>query len=163
MEFTVKPDHEVARIAHEAWTELMTRKAGLLYDKEHDVVAEVYSSWYELFKQMRGLAKSVPVSRLRKSKDARLLLDTLINALNNGLRPHLTKWQARFRRWYERESSSDEHRGKTPQELQRAFPGFDELESELLAINKELTAFAAELKKIAHGRDKSKPTEKSTS
>ena len=45
-----KKDQE---IAYKLWVELSTRKIGLMFDKEHDVITEVYNSWYEFFKIAR--------------------------------------------------------------------------------------------------------------
>ena len=90
------PDDEVASIAHQAWAELVTRKAGIQVEDD-DVIVEVYDSWYRLFDALRMLAKEVPVSALQKPSDAKTLLDTLMTTMNEGLRPHLTKHQAAFR------------------------------------------------------------------
>src|SRR6266540_6667680 len=61
------PDNDVARIAHQAWVEMRTRKAAILFDPGHDVIAEVYNSWYELFRALRELAKNVPAECVRSS------------------------------------------------------------------------------------------------
>ena len=44
--FTVRANHENVRIAYEAWIELVTRKAGLPFDEEHDTIVEIYNSWH---------------------------------------------------------------------------------------------------------------------
>tara|TARA_Y100000310_G_C20684535_1_gene818117 strand:- start:3003 stop:3389 length:387 start_codon:yes stop_codon:yes gene_type:complete len=95
----IKPSHEVAQIAHKAWSELITRKAGLQFEPENDVVVEVYNSWYQLFSEMRSLIKEIPASHLKRS-ETKKLVNLLVDSLNKGMRPHLTKWQAKFRRWY---------------------------------------------------------------
>ena len=101
---TMCPTDDVAGLAHQAWVEITTRKAALPFDDKNDVVVEVYNSWYELFRALRELAKNVPVRKgLHKESDAAKLVEALTGALNEGLRPHLTRWQARFRRWYEEE------------------------------------------------------------
>ena len=56
----LKRSYEVSQIAHQAWTELVTRKAGIPIDFEHDVIAEVYNSWYQLFTETRSLIKAIP-------------------------------------------------------------------------------------------------------
>ena len=61
-----KKDQE---IAYKLWVELSTRKIGLMFDKEYDVITEVYNSWYEFFKIARELLKDIPVSRLPYSND----------------------------------------------------------------------------------------------
>src|SRR5712664_3427125 len=42
----IRPTYEEIQIAHKAWTELVTRKAAVLFDDQNDVIAEVYNSWY---------------------------------------------------------------------------------------------------------------------
>jgi len=150
---TIRPNHEIVRIAHQAWTELITRKAGLMFDEEHDVITEVYNSWYELFREFRNLTKSIPAEKIREYEDARRLVDILIRALNDGLRPHLTQWQAKFRRWYETEA--EKHQDKTPQEIQRLYPEFDLLVEDLKRVNQQMVEFTEALRNIGHGKTKS--------
>lgn len=143
------PNNECLRIAYQAWVELKTRKAGLPFDEDHDVIAEVYNSWYELFGRLRDLVKSIPAHQLRDCPDTRKLVDWLVRVLNEGLRPHLTRWQAKFRRWYEHESS--QHPGLPPQELQRRFPEFVALVKDLKEVNVQLVEYAAWLRTVAEG------------
>ena len=129
---TLCPTDDVARLAHQAWVEITTRKAALPFDDEHDVVIEVYNSWYELFRTLRELAKNVPTRRgLRKDSDEARLVEILTGALNIGLRPHLTQWQARFRRWFEEEQKKPECSSLPPQEIQRRFPQYEAMIADL--------------------------------
>lgn len=146
---TLRPSYDDIQIAHKAWVELVTRKAALPFEEEHDVVAEVYSSWYALFQEMRVLVKCIPAEKVRASKDTQVLVLLLIEALNKGLRPHLTKWQARFRHWYE--EALKKAPGRSPQEVQREFPQFKELVEDLHKVNKQLVQYAAVIKRVAHG------------
>lgn len=91
----VKRTSEVVRIAHAAWTEIVTRKAAVPFDPDHDLIAEVHDSWYARFGELRQLTRSVPAEELRRSEDARDLVHLLDGVLNKGLRPHLTRWQSR--------------------------------------------------------------------
>ena len=143
---TIKPNHEVLKIAHQAWTELVTRKAGLEFDESNDVLVEVYDSWYTVFKEIRGLIKSIPVQKLKESTDAQKLSEVLIDILNNGLRPHLTQWQARFRRWYAIELTK--YPDLSPQEIQKQFTGYAELVADLKKVNHQMIQFSEELRKI---------------
>ena len=43
------PNTQDLNIAHQIWTELVTRKAAIPIDPEHDVIHEVYDSLYHLF------------------------------------------------------------------------------------------------------------------
>lgn len=152
---TMCPTDDVAGLAHQAWVEITTRKAALPFDEEHDVVIEVYNSWYELFRALRELAKNVPTRKgLRKDSDAAQLVEVLTGALNEGLRPHLTQWQARFRRWYDEEQKKQESAGLSPQEIQRRYPLYDEMIADLKAVNAGLMQFAESLRAIAHDRQK---------
>ncbi len=141
----IKPNHDVEQITHKAWTELITRKAGLSYDLENDVLVEVYNSWYVLFGEIRHLVKEIPANQI-KNEDTKKLVNLLVDSLNKGLRPHLTKWQAKFRRWYENEIKN--HADKTPQEIQRMYPLYNDLISDLLIINKQMVSYTNELKKL---------------
>jgi len=143
----IKQNVEVAQIAHKAWTEFITRKAGLEFDPEHDIIVEVYNSWKELFERVRSLIKDIPASRIKK-ENTQKLVSLLVDSLNKGLRPHLTKWQAKFRRWYDAEVLKDENNDKTPQEIQKTYPHYDELIRDLMIINQQVISYTNELKKL---------------
>ncbi len=139
-------DQDTKRIAHQAWAEIITRKAGIKFDVEDDLIVEIYDSWYELFKEIRLLIKTIPARKIKKSEDVQKLVELLTQVLNNGLRPHLTKWQARFRRWYEAEL--EKHKELSIQEVQKKFPKYDELVKDLEKVNEKMVEFAVELRKI---------------
>ena len=133
-------------IAYKLWVELSTRKIGLMFEEEHDVITEVYNSWYEFFRIARELLKEIPISRLPYSNDLIALTEKV---LNKGLRPHLTTWQAKYRRWYDRESSTNTT--DTPQEMQRKYPEYEDLVKDLRATNDRMIAYKDVMKKIAFG------------
>lgn len=145
----IKPNADDIQIAHRAWIELVTRKAGLPFDKQNDVITDIYDSWYTLFACMRDLAKEVPADRIRTNENTRKLVVLLVDALNQGLRPHLTKWQARFRRWYS--ARLEEFPERSPQEIQEGFPQYDELVSDLQVVNEQLVEYEQFIRKIAQG------------
>ena len=89
------PNHQDVQIAHRIWTELVTRKAALPVDPEHDVIVEIYDSWYRLFTKVRELISDIPADLLRTEKRLNIVL-IATQTLNKGLRPHLTKWQAKY-------------------------------------------------------------------
>lgn len=151
IEVEIRPDHETIRIAYQAWVELTSRKAALPFEPEHDVIVEVYNSWYALFGVMRNLAKSVPADALQDSSDAKALVETLLRVLNEGLRPHLTTYQARFRRWYEAEGKEPESAALSPQQIQQKYPDYKALVDDIQRVNTGLREYAAQLKKIADG------------
>ncbi len=91
----------------------------------------------------------MPAELVRKEKSTQEMVRISTATLNNGLRPHLNRWQARFRNWYE--SNSDKLSQQSPQELQKEFPEFDELINDMIKINKQLIEYANQLKKLLGG------------
>lgn len=141
---SIEINKNISKIAHKAWIEIMTRKVGLVFEEDKDVIVEVYNSWYQLFGIIRDLLKDIEPKR--RDVNMEKLEDILIKVLNEGLRPHLTKWQAKFRKWYENESKK--HENLSPQEIQRKYSGYNELISDLKETNKQMVQFAEELKKL---------------
>lgn len=147
--FTLKVDHSTIRIAHATWTELATRKASLPFDEENDVVVEVYDSWYALFGELRGLLRSLPAEDLTRSANARKLTEFILQVMNGALRNHLTKWQARFRFWYSCEMVNNTT--EEPQHVQRRYPQYTEMVSDLKMVNEELSELTGQLKRLVVG------------
>lgn len=140
------PNTQDLTIAHQIWTELVTRKAAIPIDPEHDVIHEVYDSWYHLFGRIRLLIADIPATKIHDHDSTKLLVDIAIKTLNQGLRPHLTKWQARYRHWYAQ--AREDNPSLSPQELQRTYPNYDELIADMKRVNKQLEEYAEELKKL---------------
>lgn len=134
---TLHPNVTDLQIVYKIWVELSTRKIGISMDLEDDVISEIYDSWYNFFSVTRELIKDVPVSRFRR-KDTEQIIRLSIDVLNIGIRPHLTKWQARFRRWYEQELKKDENVALHPQDIQKNFPDFQILKGDLKQVNERL-------------------------
>jgi hypothetical protein len=145
----LRPNNEDIQIAHRIWTELTTRKAAQPINIEHDVIIEIYNSWYALFGRVRQLISDIPGHLLRKEKSTQELVRIATQTLNDGLRPHLTQWQARFRHWYEK--CPPEMREKCPQDCQKEFPQYAQLIADLLTVNQQLIQYAGELEKIVRG------------
>lgn len=136
----LRPNELDRQIAYQVWVELSTRKIGLPIDLDHDVIGEIYDSWYQFFTITRELIKDIPVSKFRR-KDTERIIRLSMDVLNEGVRPHLTQWQARFRRWFEREIAKDENSELHLQDIQKQFPDFDELASDLQKVNKNLMGY----------------------
>lgn len=150
-EMEICPDHETASVAYQAWVEIRTRKVGLRFDPDHDVIAEVYNSWYQLFQVLRDLTKTIGVQHLKECEETQKLVTVLMRVMNDGLRPHLTQWQAKYRRWWEAALKNPDNENKTPQEIQREYPHYDELVEDLKSLNKDFVAFAVSLRALADG------------
>lgn len=143
----LKPNSTDMQIAYKIWVELSTRKIGLPVDFKNDVVTEVYDSWYSFFAVTRELIKEVPVSKFRR-KETEAIIQLSIEVLNSGIRPHLTLWQAKFRRWYEHEIEKDENREASPQEIQQKFVEYNQLVSDLRIVNQRLIQYRKKLHEL---------------
>ena len=139
-----KKDQE---IAYKIWVELSTRKIGLRFDKENDVIKEVYDSWYKFFGTTRELLKDIPANRIPYSGN---LIELTEKVLNIGLRPHLTRWQAKYRKWYEEELKNN---SGTPQEIQKNYPEYAALQEDLLETNERMIEYKKLMKRIAFGEE----------
>jgi len=146
----IKPSYADRQVAYAIWVELKTRKIGLPIDLDNDTIAEVYDSWYSLFNITRTLIKTVPVESLT-AQSTRAIVDLCVDVLNLGLRPHLTRWQARFRRWYEQElATKTGGAGDDPQTIQRRFPEYKALAADLLLVNEQLIAYRDKMEEIVY-------------
>ena len=155
-----KPNLRDQEIAYKIWVELSTRKIGLPIDLDHDVISEVYDSWYSFFAITRELIKDIPVNKVKRSS-TRDIITLSIGVLNEGLRPHLTSWQARFRRWYDK---TLEQAGvdADPQSIQATYPRYKELTEDLLKVNKKLIWYREKMRELVLGlpSDKKKLSKK---
>jgi hypothetical protein len=146
-----RPNLTDKQVAYAIWVELSTRKIGLPIDFEHDVIAEIYDSWFEFFSVTRELVKGIPVNRIKRDS-TQAIIKLSIEVLNEGLRPHLTKWQARFRRWFERELKKydDGEAGELlyPQQIQEEFPQYSELKTDMEKVNRALMRYRAKMKEL---------------
>lgn len=148
---TLRPNTTDLQIAYKIWVELSTRKIGLPIDLDHDVIAEVYDSWHKFFAVTREHIKEVPATRFRR-KDTERIIRLSIEVLNCGVRPHLTKWQARFRRWYENALSKEDNLNIDPQDIQKEFPQYEELVEDMRAVNKSLIQYRQKLHELLTGK-----------
>lgn len=146
----IRPNDIDRQIAYKIWVELSTRKVGLEIDLDNDVISEIYDSWYSFFSVTRELIKDVPVSKLRR-RDTERIIALSIDVLNTGIRPHLTKWQARFRRWYEFQLAKDENADFHPQDIQKEFPDYNALQEDILTVNKNLIGYRNKMYQLVSG------------
>ena len=146
---TMKYDAKDKEIAYKLWIELNTRKIGLQYDEEDEVLVEIYDSWYKFFEIARELLKEMPQSKFASTPQ---LIELSLKILNIGLRPHLTKWQAKYRKWYAIEIEKQENADKTPQEIQKKYLHYVELVNDLKITNQRMMEYKELLYEIAFGK-----------
>lgn len=143
---TYETTQEDRIVAWKLYTQLRTRKAALIFDKKHDVIADVYDSLYEIFPTTRDLLTNLPLSEIERDPS---IADLVFRVQNDGIRPHLTKWQAHFRKWWDVAVENPEYKDLSPQEIQRKYPKYQDLVCELETMNLELNKYAEELLRVA--------------
>jgi len=136
-------------VAWKLYVQLATRKAALPFDEKHDLISDVYDSLFALFGVTRDLLLELPPHEFEREEGVAPLL---LRVINDGLRPHLTQWQSAFRAWWEEALKADGNGGKSPQEVQRQYPLYQELVSDLKRTNTELSKLADDLLTIARAR-----------
>lgn len=147
----LRANRDDLKVAYQLWVELSTRKVGLPINCDDDVIVEIYDSWYQFFGITRELIKDIPPSKLRNGESIQGLIQLAIDVLNEGLRPHLTRWQARFRRWYDNELAKPENLLIEPQDLQKRFPRYAELKEDMEIVNARLIYYRAQMRKFVFG------------
>lgn len=146
----LKPNYTDRQIGYAIWVELSTRKIGLEIDFDNDVIAEIYDSWYNYFSVTRELIKGISISQIENAS-TRAIVNLSIDVLNDGLRPHLTKWQARFRWWYDRQlkkHGGDDNSVLDLQEIQKSFPAYPELKTDMERVNKSLMSYRKKMQQL---------------
>lgn len=149
--FKVERNNDNLYIANRIYIELTTRKAAISIDEDNDVIEEVYNSWYKLFGIIRDEIKSVPGNYLKDHDPTKALIGLTTKILNEALRPHLTEYQARFRKWLEIEKQKIENKEKSPQEIQKKYPDYYKLIVSMKQVNKTLMDYSNELNKLIQG------------
>lgn len=142
----LRPNDLDRQIAYAIWVELSTRKLGLPVDPKHDVIVDIYDSWYHFFGISRELVKSIPVTKVRRA-DTLKVVELSMQVLNEGLRPHLTRWQSRFRHWLK--AAQEKQPDVSLQELQSQFPDYEELISDMMSVSQRMQVYRAEMYRLA--------------
>lgn len=151
IEYSINRNFQNIEIAHRIYIELITRKAAIPID-ENDVIVEVYNSWYTLFQTTRDELKKLSGEMLLDNQVSKDLIKLLSDILNIGLRPHLTKHQAKFRKWYNKAITLEENKDKTPQQIQAEYGDYSNLFESMKAVNQLLIEHSKKLDEIINGR-----------
>ncbi len=150
-EKTIERNFNNVFIANRIYIELNTRKAAIDIDETQDIIVEVYDSWYSLFSIIREEIKNIPGELLRNNPSTDNLIEITTKILNKGLRPHLTIYQAKFRRWYEHAITKEENIHNPPQKIQSEFEDFDVLVTDMKHVSALLIEYSDELKRFISG------------
>jgi len=154
---TYEPTEIDRIVAWKLYTQLKTRKAALIFDENYDVIDKIYDSLYELFQINRDLLMNLPLYEIERQPN---ISDLIFRVLNDGIRPHLTKWQLDFHKWWDNAVNNPDNKDKNPQDIQKCYPKYTELIKELKGMNLELNKYAEDLLNIAktspHAIQKSK-------
>jgi hypothetical protein len=152
LKYKIDRNYENLEIAHIIYVELTTRKAAIPIDENYDVIIDVYNSWYELFKTTRLEIKKISGRTLKEDPHSDELVKMTMDILNLGLRPHLTKYQANFRKWNEEAVKDPINNGRSPQQIQRDFPGYEELIADLKGVTTVLIEYKTQLETFINNK-----------
>lgn len=153
VEYKIDRNYQNIEIAHRIYIELITRKAAIKIEEDKDVVIEIYNSWYSLFQITRDELKSINGKLIIDNNKTSQLVELLTDILNKGLRPHLTMYQAKFRKWYSEQLENN--KSLSPQEIQSSYDDFIPLMDSLKQVNTNLIDYSKQLKKIIYGNNNS--------
>ena len=131
-------------IAYDLWVELSTRQIGDRFDADTDVLTDVFESWSEFASVARTTMSSI--AALKASSSSQLIIMTE-QMLNKSLRPQLAKWQTKYNKWYQ--DAAAENKAMTPQELQKTYPEYDQLLSDVVKTNQHMINFKDLMKQIS--------------
>jgi hypothetical protein len=145
-------------ISWKLYVQLNTRKAAIPIDPNQDIITEVYDSWYELFTSTREYLLELTAKDLEGNENAQQIVKLSLDVLNKGLRPHLTEWQGKYRKWYDNAEKNPEYEDLSPQEIQRKYKDYEELIRSIEEVNKNLILYSEELKKFSHEEPPNLPT-----
>jgi len=150
VEYEIIRNYKNIEIAHKIYIELITRKAAIEIEEGKDVIVEVYNSWYSLFQITREELKSFDGVLLKDNNTSTQLVELLTDILNKGLRPHLTEYQAKFRKWYS--EKLEENKSLSPQQIQTQYEEIEPLMKSMKEVNRTLIEYSEQLKKIIDGK-----------
>ncbi len=153
VEYAINRNYQNIEMAHRIYIELITRKAALPIEN-NDVIVEVYNSWYSLFQITRDELKKLSGVMLLENNESKDLIKLLTDILNEGLRPHLTEYQAKFRKWYKEALELEENKRKTPQDIQAQYDKYQELFDSMKYVNGLLSDYKDKLSDIINGKKK---------
>lgn len=151
--FDLTPKDRIA--AWKLHVQLVTRKAALPFDPKEDVIADVMASLHELFQVTRDLLLEMSPTN---SADRNGVAGLIVRVLNMGIRPTLTRWHADYRRWWDSAVQLPGNASRSPQDIQRNYPRYAELVTDIGRMNIELSKFSDELALIAAGSSPQKIT-----
>lgn len=143
------------KIAYKVWWELTTRKIARGLDEEHDLLSEVYDSWYAAFRLIRDHVRELPVGARENQPVTLQVMSMTTSLLNDVMRPHLSRWQAEFRAWRSLPETLAKHRKLRPQSTDRKFPHYAELLADLRLTNGRVKEIERKLHALALGPENS--------
>lgn len=144
VEYNIVRNFQNIEIAHKIYVELVTRKAAIEIEEHRDVIVEIYNSWYSIFQSTRDELKSMNGELLKKNEASKELIRLLTDILNKALRPHLTEYQAKYRKWYDEQLKYNEN--LSPQDIQKKYDDIEPLMKSMKEVNSTLIDYSEQLK-----------------
>ena len=134
------------QIAFRIWVDINTRVLATKINLDVDNIRVVNDSYYKCFTDTRELLKEIPVNKINSDGE---LVNLIVRFLNEVMRPYLTKWGVRYNEWYDNIIEKDKLKGNNPVDIQKSYPYYEELSSDLLSINEKVIKYSDKLHEIA--------------
>jgi hypothetical protein len=131
------------------YSQINTRVAAVDFNEDYDSALYVHQSLYKVFDFIRDEIGNIPVEKIQRDKTD----DTVkfyMSILNDGLRPHLSKWHIPLQKWVDNEQKK--HPDLSVIEIEKTFPQRKELLESLRSMNARMKAYADKLLLIAKSR-----------
>lgn len=135
--------------AWKIFSQLKTRVAAVDFNENYDSALLVHQSLYKLFDLVRDEVSNIPVERVQRDKSDQTV-QFYLSILNDGLRPHLSKWHVPLAKFVENEQKT--HPSQSILEIEKRFPERAELISSLKDMNTRMQGYSNQLLEIVKAR-----------
>ena len=135
--------------AWKIYTQLKTRVAAVDFNEDYDSLYLTHQSLNKIFDLVRNEIGSIPIERIQKDKSDQMV-NFYTSILNDGIRPHLSKWHLPVSQWVESQKAL--HPSLSFVELEKTFPQRKEALESVKLMNKRMATYADQLLAIVKAR-----------
>lgn len=131
--------------AWKIYSQIKTRVAAVKFDPDVDSAMAVHDSLYKLFDIIREQITMIPIERIMKDKSDNTV-KFYLSILNDGIRPHLSKWHIPLKQYIENEKIKNKELSII--EIEKKYPQREELIRSIHDMNERMDSFSEQLLKI---------------
>lgn len=136
-------------VAWKIYSQLNSRVAAVEFNPDYDSALNVHQSLYKMFEIIRDEVANIPLEKIQRD-DSDDTVKFYLAIMNDGLRPHLSKWHIPLSKWVENEQKN--HPERSILEIERQFPQRKELLDSLKAMNERMQVYSTKLLEIVKSK-----------